>query len=592
MPKHPRLRRRGVTYYHRAAIPADIADSYPKTEETFTLGTKDYQEAVRRVRVAAAEVDRRFEAHRRMLAQKAKPPLKELSDEEIKRIGEVYYTYLLEEDEAIRSEQFSEGERPSIMLDADADVNEIISAHGFRPPSFEGYAEDKDAIDELTRHYYARGKVNSFYKGEAEEVLTWEGISANLDPASPSWRKLARELQAATIKATKAVRLRNEGEVVETPRVPGLRPESRVPLLSMAVEQWVEEKARTSWVAKTKREHCAWMGHFIAAIGDRPLDAYTKTDARAYKGMLLKLPANWVKFSELQGLSLDKASAKAHELGMEPMTESNVNKLLGFVGSFWTWASDQYDEASVNPFKGLKIKQRKRIREERDPFSVQELGAIFSAPIYTGCASLREWKRPGVLVPRNSGMFWVPLISLFTGARMGEVIQLYVDDVRDEGGIFFLDLNDNGEDKRLKTTYSQRSIPIHASILDMGFMDHVELCRSKGQKRLFSDLAMGEDGYYSTPFSKHFSRFLRAVGIKNRKNAFHSFRHSFEDACRDSDIPKEIMDALQGHGQEGMSERYGRGYYLKKLDEAMKRLQYRDLDLSHLNVLAQKSERP
>ncbi len=51
------------------------------------------------------------------------------------------------------------------------------------------------------------------------------------------------------------------------------------------------------------------------------------------------------------------------------------------------------------------------------------------------------------------------------------------------------------------------------------------------------------------------------------------------------------MDALQGHGQEGMSERYGRGYYLKKLDEAMKRLQYRDLDLSHLNVLAQKSER-
>ncbi len=29
MPKHPRLSRRGATYYHRAAIPADIADSYP-----------------------------------------------------------------------------------------------------------------------------------------------------------------------------------------------------------------------------------------------------------------------------------------------------------------------------------------------------------------------------------------------------------------------------------------------------------------------------------------------------------------------------------------------------------------------------------
>lgn len=146
MPKHPKLRRRGATYYHRAAIPADITDSYSKTEETFSLGTKDYQEAVRRVRVAAAEVDRKFEAHRRMLAQKAKPPLKDLSDEEIKRIGEVYYTYLLEKDEAIRSEQFSEEERPTIVLDDDADINEVIRTHGFRPLSFEGYAEDRDAI--------------------------------------------------------------------------------------------------------------------------------------------------------------------------------------------------------------------------------------------------------------------------------------------------------------------------------------------------------------------------------------------------------------------------------------------------------------
>ncbi len=592
MPKHPRLFRRGATYYHRAAIPADIADTYPKSEETFSLRTKDYQEAVKRVRIAAAEVDRRFEAHRRMIAQKAKPPLKELSEHEIKRIGEIYYTYLLDEDENIRSEQFSDAERSTIVLDAGADVNEVIRNHGFRPPSFEGYAEDREAIDELTRHDYARGKVNSFYMGEAEEVLTWEEVSVNLDPASPSWRKLARELQAATIKAAKAIRARNEGEVVETPQVAGIRSESNAPLLSEAVKHWVEEKSRTSWVEKTKREHCAWMGYFLDAIGDRPVDTYSKSDARAYKAMLLKLPANWVKYGELQGLPFARAAEKSQELGLEPMTESNVNKLLGFVGSFWTWAADQYDEVPVNPFRGLKIKQRKRVRDERDPFSLEELRAIFNAPIYTGCASLRSWKEPGNLVPRNSGMFWVPLISLFSGARMGEIIQLYVEDVREEDGILFFDINDNGDDKRLKTTYSKRSIPIHASILDMGFMDHVNQCRHKGQKRLFPDLAMGEDGYYSTPFSKHFSRFLRAVGIKSRKNAFHSFRHSFEDACRDSDISKEIMDALQGHGQEGMSERYGRGYYLKKLDEAMKRLQYRDLDLSHLNVLVQKSERP
>ena len=93
MPGHPRLYRRGATYYHRAAVPVDIADTYPKTEETFSLKAKDYQEAVRRVRVAATEIDRKFEAHRRTQAQ-------------IKHIGKVYYAFRLEEDEEARLEGF------------------------------------------------------------------------------------------------------------------------------------------------------------------------------------------------------------------------------------------------------------------------------------------------------------------------------------------------------------------------------------------------------------------------------------------------------------------------------------------------------
>ena len=97
MPGHPRLYRRGATYYHRAAVPVDIRGTYPKTEETFSLRTTDHREAVRRVRVAAAEVDRRFDKHRQRLAQRAQPVLKELSEEQIKRIGEIYYAFRLAE---------------------------------------------------------------------------------------------------------------------------------------------------------------------------------------------------------------------------------------------------------------------------------------------------------------------------------------------------------------------------------------------------------------------------------------------------------------------------------------------------------------
>ncbi|WP_216367939.1 DUF6538 domain-containing protein [Oceanidesulfovibrio marinus] len=326
MPGHPRLFRRGAVYYHRAAIPVDIKDNYPKTEETFSLKTKDYQEAVRKVRVAAAIVDRKFEEHRRMLAQQAKPPVKELSEAEIKRIGEVYYAYRLEEDDETRLQGFAPERRQTKILVGDPDqINDLFAKHAFKPSSFDEYVEDHEALNSMTRHDFARGEVDPFFISEAEEILTWDNVNIRLDKSSPSWRKLARELQAVSIKAAKAIQQRNEGEVVETPSTPGVEPQSFVPLLSVAVEAWAEEKARTSWVPKTEREHRAWMSHFITAMGDKPINAYTKSDARAFKAMLLKLPSNWIKHKELKDLPLNKAAEKAHKLGLPPMSDSNVN---------------------------------------------------------------------------------------------------------------------------------------------------------------------------------------------------------------------------------------------------------------------------
>ena len=252
---HPRLYRRGATYYHRAAVPVDIADTYPKTEETFSLKTKDYQEAVRRVRVAATEIDRKFEAHRRTQAQLSEPPLQELSEAQIKHIGKVHYAFRLEEDEEARLEGFYDKDEPLPELPV---------------PSFEECAEDSEWLDGLNRQNYARGKVDEFYCSEAEEVLTWDGINHRLEPQSPSWQLVARELQVATIRAKKAIRARNQGDVVETPKIAVAAPAANTPPLSVAVEDWAKEKARTRWVEKTEREHRVWMGHYQAIAGDCP----------------------------------------------------------------------------------------------------------------------------------------------------------------------------------------------------------------------------------------------------------------------------------------------------------------------------------
>jgi len=140
MPNHTRLYRRGATYYHRAAIPLDIKESYPKTEETFSLKTKDYQEALKRVRETGVRVDRGFEAHRRELAALSLPPVDELSDEQIQHIRDVYYAFRLEEDDDIRLDGFYDAEEPTPDLPL---------------ASFDEFAELNNTLDDINRGDYA-----------------------------------------------------------------------------------------------------------------------------------------------------------------------------------------------------------------------------------------------------------------------------------------------------------------------------------------------------------------------------------------------------------------------------------------------------
>jgi integrase len=568
MPKHPRLVVRGSTFWHRASIPADIKDTYPKSEETFSLRTKEPHEAVIRVRRAAAEVDARFAAHRLQLTKDASAPASELTKEQIAKIEELYFAHLLQEDEETRLEGFSEEDGPKPAVPT---------------PTFEEHADATHDLGNDARYLLARGKGDVFFRSEAEEVLTWDGLDVKLADQSPSWKLAQRAVQSATVRAQASIAARNKGDVVATPEAAAPLPHEAMGLLASEVrKKWIAERSKSRWVAKTRHEHEVWSQRFLDLVGDKPVGSYTKADGRLFKETLQQLPPNWTKHRDLRQLDIVKAAAKSTELKLEPMSDKNLNKLMNFVSAMWMWAAKQYDEVRSSPFNGLKIEIKQRARDERDPFTTEQLRRIFNAPVYVGCHSSQRWKVPGDRVLSDSGQYWVPLISLFSGARLGEIVQLRLADVREEYGVLYFWLDDEEDDQRLKNENSRRSIPVHPELMKLGFGDLLTRRRASGATRLFADLKIGKDGYYSSPFSKYFGRFLVSVGAKSKKTAFHSFRHSFEDACRDAELPVELTNALQGHGAEGMAGRYGRGYVLKKLDEALRRVSYLGLDLSHL----------
>ena len=51
--------------------------------------------------------------------------------------------------------------------------------------------------------------------------------------------------------------------------------------------------------------------------------------------------------------------------------------------------------------------------------------------------------------------------------------------------------------------------------------------------------------------SKRLNRFLRGVGIADRRKVVHSLRHRAEDQLREADCPTPIANVLLGAWQEG-----------------------------------------
>jgi hypothetical protein len=110
--------------------------------------------------------------------------------------------------------------------------------------------------------------------------------------------------------------------------------------------------------------------------------------------------------------------------------------------------------------------------------------------------------------------------------------------------------------------------------------------KKAGRRRIFPDLRPGANGYYSDPFSKWFGRDLKgpAVAAYTKKTTFHSLRHNYRDALRDTEMSGEMVRALGGWSGGGTSDDYGSGFTAERLYGAIKAVRYDGLDLSHLRL--------
>ena len=178
--------------------------------------------------------------------------------------------------------------------------------------------------------------------------------------------------------------------------------------------------------------------------------------------------------------------------------------------------------------------------------------------------------------------FWLPLLGLVTGGRISELCQLDVADIQKHGDIWAISINDEG-DKSLKTLASNRVIPIHPVLLDIGFLDYVADAKEFGPK-LFPYLTPDAFGSYGVAPSERWGKYLDSLGIPDSRKVFHSFRSTSNNRLKQNGVAEECRCQFIGHDHDTInSDTYSEPHELDYLlKHVASQLIYPNIDFGKL----------
>jgi integrase len=190
---------------------------------------------------------------------------------------------------------------------------------------------------------------------------------------------------------------------------------------------------------------------------------------------------------------------------------------------------------------GNKAPAKKAARDEWKP---DELARLFGLDV---------WQHYNVPDSTNAGLdaaYWVPVLGLFTGARVSELAQLLVDDLEERSGVWFLRFAVTREGQSLKAAASHRTIPLPQKLIDLGLIDYRDAIKTAGQVWLFPALTKDSQNGAGGGVSKWFSALKKSQGFRDELD-FHSFRGLVNTQLIRLGFPEEMRSLYVGHKPEG-----------------------------------------
>lgn len=323
---------------------------------------------------------------------------------------------------------------------------------------------------------------------------------------------------------------------------------SAIPQITLAEAQDKYESSLSDHSDHTRNDYMYAIRWFVRHVGPRtPIAVITKDHVKGWKD---EVKAHYLEISTKK----QQAKVMQGKLKRDPVAglakpevkAASVDKVITRAHAFMTWAQKErhFPRGADLPTEGMTMlthSQRKRLPGYQ-LFHYDELQRIFAKDSY--------------LALRTPHEFWMPLLGLFTGARIGELAQLNLGDIRQDKDSNWTISIDDKEFKKVKTGASRREIPLHPKLIELGFLEYLADVRAAVPEsdRIFPYLRYDKKNGFADVPSEAFGRYLDTLKIHGDDKVFHSFRSTANQRLKENDVQPSVRSQLVGHEREGTNE--------------------------------------
>jgi len=257
-----------------------------------------------------------------------------------------------------------------------------------------------------------------------------------------------------------------------------------------------------------------------------------------------------------------------------------VKRHFSALGRLFDYLRRRGDVTGANPAHGFEFPIKGRANSKRQMWDGDRLTRLFSSPVWTGCQSASRRSQPGKLIIRDE-KYWLPILGLYHGNRLEEFAQLRREDVRCDSGIWFFDINGNGE-RQIKNEQSRRRV--HPAVMALGFLDYVKQTAPAPSDLVFPQLQPGgPDNKLGFYFTKWWSRYRKEIGLYEKGLDYHSFRHGVTTKMYAAGVSEAVVDELTGHEGQGTSRTvYKKEMPLPVLHAAISTIEWPEVSLTSI----------